>query len=327
MSANKVMCLLCPKHCTLRDYERGDCRVRVNVGGELHTLIWAQSCAANIDPIEKKPLFHFLPASWAFSIATAGCNLHCKFCQNWQISQSNPEDARNIRMEPEEVVKEARMNKCPSISYTYSEPIIFYEYVKDTARLAREKGLRNVLVTAGFIEEKPLRELCALVDATNTDLKSIRDDYYRDICDGELAPVQRAIQVFQEEGVWQELTYLIVPTLNDSEDDFYDYCRWIYSELGAEVPLHISRFFPMYQLKNLPPTPASTLNRAREIALEVGLNFVYVGNLPGNPGENTYCPQCKNVLIERRGYNIGEVQITPEGKCPYCGRTIPGVWR
>ncbi len=327
MATKQVQCLLCPRHCELREYERGDCRVRVNVGGELHTLVWAEACSANIDPMEKKPLFHFLPATWIFSIATAGCNLHCKFCQNWQLSQSNPEDTRNFRLVPADVVAEAKASGCGSVAYTYSEPVVFYEYVKDTARLARGEGLRNVLVTAAFIDEKPLRELCQFIDATNTDLKSIRNEYYQEICDGELPPVQRAIKTIQQEGVWQELTYLIIPTLNDTDEEFYDYFHWVLDELGPDIPLHLSRFYPTYKLSNLPPTPTSTLTRARNIALEVGHNYVYVGNMPGHPGESTYCPGCGATIIRRRGYNIGEVKLTAEGRCLFCGREIPGVWR
>jgi len=324
--ANEVRCLLCPKECILSDYERGDCRVRVNVDGELTTLTYGYACSANIDPMEKKPLFHFLPGTPIFSIATAGCNLHCKFCQNWQISQFEPEEVRFLHMPPEDVVERAILSDCPSIAYTYSEPSIFYEYMIDTSKLAREKGLKNVYITALYIKEEPLRELAEFIDSANVDIKSIRDDYYKDICDGTLKPILDGLLILLKEGVWVEITNLILPTLNDSDEDIKDLCRWVKENLGDEIPLHFSRFYPTYKLKNLPPTPVPTLTRAREIAISEGLKYVYIGNVPGHRGEKTICPACGGIVIDRQGFFVVENNLK-EGKCGNCGEEIAGVWK
>lgn len=320
-----VKCNLCPKECRLAEGRRGDCRVRVNIGGKLITLVYGKACAVHIDPIEKKPIFHMLPGTPIFSIATAGCNLHCKFCQNWDISQVPPEELQNTDLPPQKVVDLAKRYGCPSIAYTYSEPIIFYEYVMDTAQIAKENGLRNVLVTAGFIKEKPLRKLSKFIDASNTDLKSFRDDYYREICDGRLKDVLKALVVQKEEGVLVEITNLILPTFNDSEGEIREMARWIVKNMGPDTPLHFSRFYPMYKMTHLYPTPTSTLERAREIALEEGLKYVYIGNVPGNPAEWTYCPSCGRVIIKRIGYQVAEYHIK-DGRCEFCGEGIYGIW-
>ncbi len=289
------------------------------------TLVYGKPCAIHVDPIEKKPLFHFLPATGAYSIATAGCNLHCKFCQNWQISQRPPEETRNFHLPPEDVVEAAFHYNCRSIAYTYSEPIIFYEYMMDTAKMARKRGIRNLMVTAGFIEEKPLRELCQHIDATNTDLKGFSEEYYRDVCSGELQPVLEGLKICKEEGVWVEITNLVIPTLNDDMNRIEEMCRWILDNLGADQVLHFSRFRPQYQLKNLPPTPVETLEEARNVAMDVGLNYVYIGNVSGHEGENTICPNCKRLLIERVGFSIVRNNLL-DGTCKFCGHRIAGVW-
>ncbi len=320
-----VRCSLCPRECELAHLERGDCRVRVNHEGRLVTLIFGKPCAVHVDPIEKKPLFHFLPATGSFSIATAGCNLHCKFCQNWEISQSDPEDTRNTSLEPEKVVFLAKRNGCRSIAYTYSEPIIFYEYTYETSVLAHQAGIKNVLVTAGFINEKPLRKLCKVADGANVDLKSFSDEFYQRICSGRLKPVLDTLKVMKEEGVLIEITNLIVPTLNDDFDMIRRMCDWIAAELGPEVPLHFSRFHPQYRIKNLPPTPADTLLRARRTGMEAGLYHVYIGNLPRSGDEDTICPNCGKVIIERIGYYVPAIRMEG-GKCSFCGQEIYGVW-
>jgi pyruvate formate lyase activating enzyme len=324
---NRVECLLCPKRCQLVEGQRGDCRVRINLDGKLMSLIYGKVCAAHVDPIEKKPLFHVLPASKAFSIATAGCNLHCKFCQNWQISQREPEETGNQDLSPDEVVALARRYGCKTIAYTYSEAIIFFEYMIETAKRAREAGIRNVWVTAGFIEQRPLDELCNWIEAANIDLKSIRDRFYQDICFGRLKPVQDAIVKSISRGMWVEITNLIVPTLNDSDDDIRDLCKWMVGNVGVDVPMHFSRFFPMYQLENLPPTPAESLVRARKIALAEGMHYVYIGNIPDSDASNTYCPKCKALLIKREGYEIVLNKVGDDGKCEMCGNRIPGIWK
>ncbi|HRZ40661.1 MAG TPA: AmmeMemoRadiSam system radical SAM enzyme [Candidatus Omnitrophota bacterium] len=323
---NKIIeCELCPRHCRLAEGERGDCRVRIHLDGELKTLAYANPCSVHIDPIEKKPLYHVLPTSGSFSIATAGCNLHCKYCQNWQISQRPPEETQNYELSPEAVVREALSSGCRSIAYTYSDPIIFYEYVYDTARLAKDKGLLNVFVTAGYIEQPPLKKLCPYLDAANVDLKGITDEFYQSMSDAHLKPVQDCILTMKRLGVWVEITNLVVPTWNDSPGDVRALVRWVKESCGADTPLHFSKFSPMHQLKNLPPTPVSTLDMAWEIAKSEGLHYAYIGNIPGHPGNNTYCPGCKNILIKRIGYTITENHLA-DGRCEFCQHPIAGIW-
>lgn len=321
-----VECRLCPKRCKLAPLERGECRVRVNMGGELITLVYGKPCALHIDPVEKKPMFHFLPGTQIFSIATAGCNLSCLFCQNWNISQADPEDTDNRDFPPEKVVSTARSRGCLSIAYTYTDPIIYYEYTYDTSALAKKEGLKNVLVTAAYIEQEPLLELCKLVDGANVDLKSFDDRYYREICNGTLKPVLDAIETMVREGVLVEITNLIVPTLNDDIGMIREMCRWISTTLGEETPVHFSRFHPQYRMTMLPSTPAATLRSAAEAAKAEGLKHVYVGNMRDRTFENTYCPSCGKLIIERMGYRILDIRMT-DGACGYCGAKVRGVWR
>lgn len=320
-----VECRLCKKRCRLAEGQRGDCRSRLNLEGKLFSLVYGKPCSVHVDPIEKKPLFHVLPQTGSFSIATAGCNLHCKYCQNWTISQRPPEETENYDMPPEKVVAGALQTKCRSIAYTYSEPVIFYEYMYDTAVLAQKAGLLNLMITAGFIEEEPLLALCPYLDAANVDLKGITEEYYRNMCSGELAPVVNAIKIMLREGVWVELTNLIVPTWNDSPKDIQDLCSWVQENLGPDVPLHFSRFWPQHQLKNLPPTPVEILSQAREIALQTGIHYAYVGNVPGHEGNNTYCPVDGKLLVRRIGFQVLEYNII-NGKCRFCQTPIPGIW-
>ncbi len=321
----KIRCKLCPRECVIDDAERGYCGVRENRGGVYYSLVYARPCTTHIDPIEKKPFFHFLPGTMAFSMATAGCNVNCKFCQNWQISQARPEQIRSIYMPPERVADSARDSRCVSIAYTYSEPIVFYEFMRDTAKAARRKGVKSVVVTGGYIAQEPLKELCTLVDAIKVDLKAYSEDYYKNLVNGELRPVLDALVTMKEAGTWTELVYLVVPTLNDSDSELQGLVRWIKTELGPDVPLHFSRFYPQYLLKNLPPTPISTLERAKQIADAEGLHFVYIGNVPGHQAENTYCPGCGEIVIERTGYLIKTNKIR-NGRCSGCDELIPGVW-
>ena len=320
-----IECGICPRRCMITDLERGYCGVRENRNDVYYTLVYGLPCALNIDPIEKKPLFHFHPGTAALSLATAGCNCNCKFCQNWDISQSRPEQTNNFELPPEAVVGICSSRKVPSIAYTYSEPIIFYEYMYDTAVLAHEKSIKSVIVTGGYIEKEPLRDLLQHLDGVKVDLKAIRPAYYKDIVDAELQPVLDALVEIRKSGVWLEIVYLVVPTLNDSEAEFRELAQWIKGNLGVDVPLHFSRFHPQYLLKNLPPTPQKTLEMARDISLAEGLEFVYLGNLPGHPAESTYCPGCGKLLIERRGYRISQYNL--EGNlCPECKRSIPGLF-
>jgi len=277
------------------------------------------------DPIEKKPLLHFLPGSRAFSIATAGCNLACLNCQNWDISQTSPKETRNFDLMPERVVAECIKSKCQSIAYTYSEPISFYEYVSDTAKLARTKGVKNVFVSNGYINDEPLRALAPHLDAANINLKSFSEAIYLKLNAGKLQPVLNTLKVLKENNVWLEITNLVVPSWTDDLDMIKRMCDWLVANGFAESPLHFSRFYPMYKLTQLQQTPINTLLKAKEIALSTGCKYVYIGNVPMAGTEDTICPNCKQVLIERRGFTIQSNQIEG-GKCKKCGFTISGVW-
>jgi pyruvate formate lyase activating enzyme len=324
-SDREIECLLCPRYCKLGDKERGYCGVRENMGGTYYTLVYGKACYINVDPIEKKPFFHFLPRTNAFSIATAGCNVNCKFCQNWEISQVRPEQVEHYDIPPSKVVDLAKKYGCPSIAYTYTEPIIFYEYMYDTSKEARLKGIKNTVVTGGHTNPEPLEELTKVVDAIKIDLKAFTQDFYTSYVRGELQPVLDAIKIVHKSNVWLEIVYLVIPTLNDSPNEIQNLCRWIMNEIGPDVPLHFSRFFPMYLMKNLPHTPLSTLEKAYKIALAEGLHYVYLGNIPNHRAESTYCPKCKNKVIQRIGYQIGKIELK-EGKCKFCSNPIPGVW-
>lgn len=320
-----VRCDLCPRRCSIRDGERGDCGVRENRGGTLYTLVYGRACAAHADPIEKKPFYHFLPGSRAFSLATAGCNLHCLYCQNWEISQQQPESVSSIDLPPEAVVAAARQSSSPVIAYTYTEPTVFYEYMLDSATLARAEGLRNVVISAGYINEEPLRRLCQSVDAIKIDFKGFSESFYQRICSATLQPVLQTMKTIAREGVHLEIVTLVVPTLNDDPDSLRGLCRWIVGELGQDIPVHFSRFYPLYKLTHLPMTPVDTLEQAHTIAREEGIHYVYIGNVPGHPANNTYCHHCGQTIIARLGYTIAQNRVLG-GRCEFCGQPIPGVW-
>jgi pyruvate formate lyase activating enzyme len=321
-----VKCRLCPKGCLIADGHRGDCGVRENRGGMLYTMVYGNPCSLNIDPIEKKPLYHFLPASLALSLATAGCNLHCLYCQNWQISQRRPEEVQSFDLPPADVVAAAHQYNSPVIAYTYSEPTIFYEYMLDIARIARAQHVRNAVISAGYINQAPLRELCHTVDAIKIDFKGFSEDFYGRICDATLQPVLETMKLIQERGVHLEIVTLVVPTLNDDPDELRGLCRWIVQQLGPDVPTHFSRFHPLYKLPALPATPVETLELARDIAKDEGIRYAYIGNVPGHPGDNTYCHHCGEMIIRRLGFTILENHVVGS-KCEYCGQPIPGVWK
>jgi pyruvate formate lyase activating enzyme len=295
------------------------------MGGQLKTIVYGRVVAVHVDPIEKKPLFHFHPQSRSFSIATAGCNMNCLFCQNWQISQALPEDTRFMKLNPKEVVNLALQNKCDSIAYTYTEPTIFFEFMRDTAKLAKENKVKNVWITCGYIEEKPLRELCKYIDAANVDLKGFSEKFYLDYTNGKLKPVLDTFKILKEEGVWIELTNLVIPGANDSPQMISNLCAWVVKELGTGVPVHFSRFHPDYKLQDRPPTPVATINRAVDIARGFGIKYVYSGNVAGDKNESTYCPKCGKKIITRRGYQISDIKIK-KGKCAFCGTKIDGRW-
>ena len=344
-----IQCKLCPNECLFEPEDRGHCRDRVFKDGKLYTLAYADPCALHVDPIEKKPLFHFLPGTSIFSLATAGCGFRCLNCQNWDISQRKPEETKDPRGEPlrpapaqlrslslddmdrltlmpEDVVCAAESFQCPSIAYTYSEPTVWFEYMIDTARAARAKKLKNCWVTCGYIQDEPLRELCQEIDAANVDLKSFSDEVYRDLNTGKLEPVLATLKTLKQEGVWFEVTNLVVPSYTDKPEMIRRMCDWLVENLGPDYPLHFSRFHPAHKLTHLPPTPVDTLLEARDIAQRAGLHFVYVGNCRETPdGETTFCPQCKKAIVERNLFSIEAMHIS-DGKCTSCGTKIPGVW-
>jgi pyruvate formate lyase activating enzyme len=322
-----VQCKLCPRKCVIPNGKRGFCGVRENRGGILYTLVYAEPVTVNIDPIEKKPLFHFLPGAKAFSVATVGCNLKCKFCQNWQISQAKPEEVESLRITPQELVLKAIEVKAPVIAYTYSEPTIFYEYMLETAKIAKKSGIKNIMHSAGFINPEPLKELCQYLDAANIDLKGFTQKYYQEMCRGNLDNVLQSLKILKQQGVHLEITNLVLPELNDDPKTVEAMCVWIRDNLGSDTPLHFSRFWPLYKLTHLSPTPVSTLEKLRAVAMRAGLKYVYIGNVPGNPAETTYCPKCLRALIVRTGYTILENNLYKEGRCKFCKEKISGVWQ
>ena len=321
----KIRCKLCPRECVIDDRERGYCGVRENRGGKYYTLVHSRIAAAHVDPIEKKPLFHFLPGALAFSVATAGCNVNCKMCQNWDISQSRPEQVRATYFPPSMLVDAARQAGCPAVAFTYSEPVVFCEYVLDAAVAARAAGLKTAVISGGYIQQDPLKLMCERVDAIKIDLKGYSEKFYKEVVNGQLKPVLDALSTIRRLGRWTEIVYLVIPTLNDSDAEFTGLARWVKAELGVDVPVHFTRFHPDYLLKNLPPTPVKTLERAKAIADAEGLHFVYVGNVPGHPAENTLCPGCKRIVVERVGFTINAIHIN-KGECAFCRRPIPGLW-
>jgi pyruvate formate lyase activating enzyme len=325
LEGKTVQCLLCPRGCTVSEGKRGHCEVRENREGKLYSLVYGNPCSINIDPIEKKPFFHVLPGTRSFSLATAGCNFDCKFCQNWEISQEVPERTFNFRLSPATAVKLAREKQCASIASTYVEPTIFFEYMYDISVLAKTNRILSVCHSNGYINPQPLNDLSSYLGAACIDLKGFTDSFYQEMSGGSLQPVLRTIKQLRGKGVHVELVNLMIPTKNDAMETIKKMCLWIKQEVGSDVPLHFSRFYPLYKLRNLPPTPVETLEQARSMALSVGLEYVYIGNVPGHAGENTYCPSCKRVLIARKGYYIVANEVV-KGRCRYCGKRIPGIW-
>jgi pyruvate formate lyase activating enzyme len=322
----EVRCNLCNHRCKIKEGKRGICGVRENRDGKLYSLVYGKVVAEHIDPIEKKPFFHFLPGSRAFSIGTVGCNFHCKHCQNFDISQHPQEHKGEIIGQgrtPKQIVTSAKAAGCETIAYTYTEPSIFYEFSYDIALLARKEGIKNVFVSNGYISSEAARQLAPYLDAINVDLKAFTDKFYKTVCGARLKPVLKTIQLMKELGVWVEVTTLIIPALNDGDQELRDIARFV-KGVGSEVPWHVSQFYPAYKIVDRPPTPVATLRRAREIGMEEGLRYVYEGNVPGEGGENTYCYTCGSLLIERYGFGLRQNRIE-EGKCPECGASIDGV--
>jgi len=319
-----VQCQLCPHFCVLKPGEYGKCKARQNQNGKLVSVVYGKPCSIAVDPIEKKPLYHFLPGEAAFSIATTGCNLACKHCQNAEISQAHVDDIPHINMTPEQVVLDAKLNNAKIIAYTYTEPTIFYEYMLDIAKIAKKENIKNIIVSNGFINKEPLKKLCNYIDGANIDLKSLSPEFYEEICHARLAPVLETLKLLKQQGVWIEVTNLLIPTLNDSDEKISKLIKWVKENLGYDVPLHFTAFYPYYKLKHLPPTSIATLKKARKMALDMGLHYVYTGNIPDEEGSTTYCPRCGKPLVKRIGLEIVENNLV-EGKCS-CGEEIAGIW-
>jgi pyruvate formate lyase activating enzyme len=326
ISEGKVRCHLCNHRCLIGEGKRGICTVRENRGGALYSLVYGRAISVNIDPIEKKPLFHFYPGTDIYSIATVGCNFRCLHCQNYSISQMPRDENRIIGRDlpPREIVREVKEYNCKSIAYTYTEPTVFYEYAYDTAKLAHREGIKNVFVTNGYISEEALREIRPYLDAANIDLKGFTEKFYQKVCGARLRPVLDNIKLYKELGIWIEVTTLIIPTLNDSEEQLRGIAEFIAS-VDPSIPWHVTQFHPEYKLMGLPRTPLEILRKAREIGIEAGLKYVYEGNVPGYGNENTYCPKCGEILIKRWGFTIEENKVR-KGRCPSCDFEIAGVW-
>lgn len=335
LAGDTVRCILCPHCCILQDGKTGICRARENFGGELYSMSYGNPCSISVDPIGKKPLFHFFPGSEIYSIATAGCNFHCLNCQNWSISQELSFEQKRYNLSPDEVVKEALLHNTGSIAFTYTEPTVFYEYIFDIAKIAHGKGVKTVLISNGYINGKPLLELCRWLNAANIDLKCFDDSIYKKLTGGRLQPVLDTLKTLKNNGVWLEITNLIIPEWSDSPEMIKSMCGWLADNGFKDTPLHFSRFFPAYRLSQLPPTPESSLVKAREIAEKAGIKYVYIGNIPDLHGENTSCPGCGHRIVEREGYLVkqNDIKANPDeknpfrkGLCRFCGEVISGVW-
>jgi pyruvate formate lyase activating enzyme len=329
LEERKVKCNLCSHRCTIKDGRRGICSVRENDAGILKTLVYGKLVARNIDPIEKKPLFHFLPGTLSYSIATVGCNLRCRFCQNADIAQM-PSDREGTILgtvsTPRETVDAARQGGCSSIAYTYTEPTVFFEFAFETAKLAHNENIRNVFVTNGYMTADALRMIHPYLDAANVDLKAFNAKYYKEVCGADLKHVQATLKLMKSLGIFVEVTTLIVPGLNDDPSELNSLAAFIVQDLGPETPWHISRFHPTYKLTDRPSTPVQTLTMARELGLKAGLKYVYTGNVPGNAAENTFCYSCGESVIERWGFQVEKMQLK-NGNCIKCGAEIDGIWQ
>ncbi len=325
MSSQQVVCRICPNRCLLSPGDRSVCRSKVNIDGVLYSLAYGNPCAVNIDPVEKKPLYHFMPGSRVYSLAVAGCNFRCLNCQNWEISQFSPEQLQHSTLFPDQAVDGAQQASCQAIAYTYSEPITFYEYMLAIGRLAKPVGIHNLLISNGYINPGPLTELCSVLDGANINLKAFSDTIYRKLNGGRLAPVLETFKVLHAQKVHFEMTNLVVPGYTDDAHMVQKMCAWILNHLGPDYPLHFLRFFPRYKLDRLPPTPVSTLVRFRELAKSEGLHHVYLGNVPGHEGNHTYCPQCRKLVIERQGYQLSQYHLKGD-RCLFCNASIAGIW-
>jgi pyruvate formate lyase activating enzyme len=325
LESGAVVCQVCPHHCMLSPGDRSVCRSKVNIDGTLYTLAYGNPCAVHVDPVEKKPLYHFLPGIQVFSLAVAGCNFRCLNCQNWEISQFKPDELRFQPLPVDAAAKAALQSQCRAVAYTYSEPVTFIEYMSAIGGRARSAGLKNLWISNGYINTGPLTDLCRFVDGANVNLKSFSDDIYRRLNGGRLEPVLETFKTLHANKVHFEMTNLVVPGYTDDAEMVKRMCAWILTHVGPDHPLHFLRFFPRYKLDRLAPTPISVLSRFRELALAEGIHYVYVGNVPGHEGNHTYCHHCKKLIIERIGYGLPQYHLKGN-RCAFCDTIIPGVW-
>jgi pyruvate formate lyase activating enzyme len=323
---NIAYCDLCPNVCVIKPFGRGICKNKINIDGKLFTLAFGNPCSAHLDPVEKKPLFHFFPKTEVFSIATGGCNFACLNCQNYSISQIGADQAANYNLSPEKIVETCIASNCSAIAFTYTEPTVFYEYMLEIAKDAKKKGLKNILISNGYINKEPLEELSEFIDAANIDLKCFDDHIYKKLNKCSLQPVLDTLLTLKKNNIWLEITNLIIPDWTDDIEMIKKMCKWLAKNKLDDCPLHFSRFSPTYKLNNTDSTSNRILEEARKIAIDAGLKYVYIGNIFGSKAENTYCPKCSKIIIERKGYNILKNNIF-ENKCPFCGETIAGVWK
>jgi pyruvate formate lyase activating enzyme len=325
LNRKTVQCLLCPRECVISDGKRGFCRNRENQGGTLYTLIYGKPSVVDIGPIEKAPLYHFIPGHFRLCLTCASCNLRCKHCQNWHLSQISFEDLKCYAYTPEEIVQQAKKQGLISISFTYTEPTVYYEYLYDISSIAKKNGMKTSIVSNGYINQEPLSKLLKVLDAVKIDLKGFSEEFYKEVCSATLKPVLDSLLTVKKENVWLEIVNLVIPTLNDNSKMIDEMCRWIKENLGAETPLHFTRFLPNYKLMHLYPTAISALESAYEIAKKNGLRYVYIGNVPGHIYNSTFCPLCNRNVIQRNHFEIIEMNVV-DGKCKFCDAPIEGIW-
>ena len=325
-NGQNVQCLLCPRECVISDGRRGFCRNRENQKGKLYTVVYGKPSVVDIGPIEKAPIYHFVPGHFRLCITCASCNLRCKHCQNWHLSQKSLEELNHYSYSPSEIVQQAKNQKLNSISFTYTEPTVYYEYLYDISSIAKQMGLRTSIVSNGYINREPLLKLLKVLDAVKIDLKGFSEEFYKEVCSATLKPVLESLITVKKENVWLEIVNLVIPSLNDDPKMIDEMCRWIKANLGVDTPLHFTRFFPNYKLTHLSPTPVSTLESAYKIAKKNGLRYVYVGNVPGHIYNSTFCPSCNRKLVYRTHFDVLEMN-TMNGKCKFCNFRIPGKWK
>ncbi len=321
----KVQCELCPRECIIGDGKRGFCRNRENQKGKLYSVVYGKPAVVDIGPIEKAPIYHFIPGHFRLCITCASCNLRCKHCQNWHLSQKSLEELPYFSYSPEEIILEAKKHQLGSVSFTYTEPTVYYEYLYDISVIAREHGMKTSIVSNGFINQGPLKKLLPVLDAVKIDLKGFSEEFYEEVCSARLKPVLDSLLTIKKENVWLEIVNLVIPTLNDDLRMIHEMCAWIKKNIGVETPLHFTRFFPNYKLTHLPPTPIVTLEKAFETARNNGLRYVYIGNVPGHIRNSTFCPSCGKRIIHRNHFDIREMNLT-DGRCKFCNFPIPGRW-